>query len=132
MFDSTTRDQFIIAFMKTLLAAALFLASQALWAQTATPGTITTGKTVTAKAGAITCTFTYQEAPVTPVGVLVSCVGPIGTYSGGGLPATGNTSGITGALNEGADAATWTITQPVTGTVNWQIAVNGVTQNGTF
>lgn len=113
--------------MKLLLT----LLSSVLVAQT--PGTIakTTVSTITATAGAIACTFTSQS-PALPTGVALSCkAGTAGIDQTSVIP-VGNTSGIVGSFHAGPDAVTWILKQPTAGTVTWEVAANGVAQNGTF
>lgn len=98
-----------------------------------TPGAInkTTISTISASAGTVSCTFTSQS-PALPTGVSVSCkAGAAGLDQTSVVP-VGNTSGIVGSFHSGSDAVTWMLTQPVAGSVSWEIAANGTSQKGTF
>ncbi len=108
---------------KTLI---LFFAFAALAQQ---PGSVTVTNTVTAVAGAITCTLSNQAPPA----FTLACNAAGGaTPTQTATPAVGATSGIVGSFNVGADAVTWIVKQENAGVVTWQVAANGVAKVGGF
>jgi hypothetical protein len=111
----------------------LLLALMATSAMAQTAGTIstTTVSTITAAAGAVSCTFTSQ-VPALPSGVTIACRAGTAALDQASVVPAGNTSGIVGSFHVGADAVTWMLKQVAAGGVSWEISANGATQKGTF
>lgn len=91
----------------------------------------TTVSTVSATAGAVTCTFTSQK-PSLPTGVSVSCKAGVASLDQTASIPAGDTSGVVGSFHSGTDAVTWMLKKTTAGVVTWEIAANGASQTGTF
>lgn len=103
-----------------------------LLAQTAGTISVVSSNTVTAIAGSVTCTFT-SSSPALPTGVHTVCSASTSKLTQDSVVAPGSINGITGQVNNGTDALTWILTQPLDGSlVHYAIAANGTQKSGDF
>ena len=109
---------------KTFLMLVLTMAATA---QTTGVITVTTVRTVKAVAGDMVCMF----ASVNANGFNTECkVKDVVRHTSSATPAVG--TAVLGSLHENNDSITWIVTQPVAGTIRWEIAANGERLTGDF
>lgn len=119
---------------KTVLG---LLLGMGLFAQTPPAGIIVVNTTITATAGTLKCTINPLAVPVQGnpfTQISMNCSdGTPQVFFGIATPQVGAGTGITMAVNSpNGNAITAIISEPVAGTINWQVSANGVSKNGNF